>query len=123
MSCHRERRWLWWISLTNIKIYVRELYAYTAYVGTGCTAAAVPNATSSGNAGQEVVRTTLGTLTWVPSDHRLIVSTSNKQLQHRITLQYPPWVPELDMARKYHKGRAPLQIATMLNQSSTHSFQ
>ena len=59
-------------------------------VGSGCAAATIPNAPSSGDAGQEVVRTALGTLAWVPSHRRLIISSANKQLQHRIALQGPP---------------------------------
>ena len=92
-------------------------------VGSGCAAATIPNAPSSGDAGQEVVRTALGTLAWVPSHRRLIISSANKQLQHRIALQGPPLsVPEHDMARKCRKGRVPLHIATRLSQTSVYHF-
>ena len=79
MGCHHTRRCEWWRALAHVRFYVRELYAYTQYSGMSvpCT---VPNSTSSGNPGQDVVRTALGTITWVPSDHRIICSSTNRQL-------------------------------------------
>ena len=30
MTCPRTRRWEWWLSLNNIRVYVREVYAWAA---------------------------------------------------------------------------------------------
>ena len=122
MHCQRTRRWEWWCALAHIKFYVRELYLFTQHntVGPSLT---VPNSTSSGNPGQEVVRTPLGTVTWVPSDHRIICSTSNRMLQRRLTLFFDKWVPEQDMCKRYSKGRIPAQIATLLRQTTQKSKQ
>ena len=65
------RRRAWWGQLSVVGFYVREAYLYTPFAES-------INSQASGNAGQEVVRTKLGTLTWVPSDRRIIVSNTNQ---------------------------------------------
>ena len=108
----RERRWLWWMSLGRIRLFVKELYAFTAHEGK-C------NAGASGNVGQEVIRCAHGTLTWVPNDHRIVVANSSTILQARVAAAYPEWNPSTDMARRYHHNRIPQQITQLLAAQDT----
>ena len=106
MEDTRLRRWLWWDQLSRIGFYVKEAYRFTAYPEA-------VNCESSGNTGQEVVRTKLGTLTWVPSDRRMVVSNTNPELARRLLLVFLPWDLQNDKI-KYRRGKLPLQISSML---------
>ena len=116
----RGRRWAWWAALARIKIFVREFYSFTKYSGTQRPGGlVVPNALASGNPGQLVVRTTIGTATWIPNDRRIIVSPGSSELHRRITMGFPAWNPELYMSKKYHRNRIPQQIAALYTASSS----
>ena len=116
MHCQRTRRWLWWRHLALAKFYVKEHYFFTEF-------SQHVNSTSSGNPGQEVCRTGFGTLTWVPSDKRICIAGGNRLLYGRMAVICQQWNPESDMARRYHRGRVPAQIASFLsNQRTTHSL-
>ena len=120
MEDQRARRWAWWGAMARIKIFVREFYAFTKYSGTQRPGGlVVPNALASGNPGQLVVRTTIGTATWVPNDRRIIVSPGSTELHRRITMGFPAWNPELYMSKKYHRNRIPQQIAALYAASSS----
>ncbi|MFM7989535.1 MAG: hypothetical protein ACKPKO_60495, partial [Candidatus Fonsibacter sp.] len=103
----RVRRWRWWQKLAEAGIYVKELYEASRW-------AHMVNATSTGNPGQEVVRTRHGTLTWVPNDRRVVVAHLNRKMQVMLTAILPPWDPAKDMAKRYHRGRLPVHIANLL---------
>ena len=94
----RARRWHWWRALARIKVYVQQLYVHTPF-------AARSNAVAAGNPGQEVVRLTSAgvkaTITWVPSDRRIVVSHANAAIQSKLTVGFAQWNPGLDMARRY----------------------
>ena len=108
----RLRRWHWWRELAKVQIYVKELYLYTQW-------STRINSSATGNPGQEVVRTPYGTVTWVPSDKRIVAPTLNRRLQVLITTAFPPWDPSTDMQRRYHRGRIPIRIANLLNAQGT----
>ena len=63
MEDHRRRRWSWWKALSHVRIYVKEQYQFTQHVNNARGRPTVPNATSSGNPGQEVARCLHGTIT------------------------------------------------------------
>ena len=60
----RTRRWQWWEALSKVKVYVREYYQFTKW-------AAKINAAAAGTPGQEVARTSKGTVTLIPNDTRI----------------------------------------------------
>ncbi|MFM7983570.1 MAG: hypothetical protein ACKPKO_30015, partial [Candidatus Fonsibacter sp.] len=111
MEDPRYRRWAWWLSLSEACIFMKQVYEWTEH--KSCS-----NAVASGNPGQEVSKTRMGTVTWVPSDTRLIVSTANVELLSRLCTVFEPWIPERDLGKKYHRGKIPQQIREMLHTRS-----
>ena len=113
----RIRRWQWWEALSTVKIYVRKYYQFTKW-------AAKVNAAATGTPGQEVVRASKGTITWIPNDTRINVSNLNRALKTQTTAGFEAWDPHTDMSKHYHRGRTPIQIANVVHrQQGTQSFQ
>ena len=103
----REAKWLWWATLSRIGFFVREMYAHTPY-------AASVNATAGvGTAGQEVVRTSMGTIIWMKRDKRLSSPNGSPALDAKLALVFPPFNPVVDMVG-FHKARLPKQVAMAL---------
>lgn len=106
----RRRRFEWWAKLSQAKLFVLDYYRGTEWENHA-------NCTSTGNTGHEVVRTPLGTATWVPNDKRISITLTNKSLLARLATVFEPWNLQKDLARKYHRGRLPQQIQSLLNQA------
>ena len=95
MQDFRRRRWHWWAQLSAIKIYVKACYAYTKFSRRPARQfPSCPNSLASGNVGQDVVKTPIGTVCWIPSDKRIVVATANHELKKRIAMALSPWSPE-----------------------------
>ena len=116
MQDPRLRRWHWWQRLAQTRIYVRDLYQYTSWSSQA-------NATSSGNSGQEVVRTAHGTCTWMPSDCRIAIANNAKILLDKLSVVFYPWVPDQDLQRHYRHGKIPQQVRSLLLSQGNPLFQ
>ena len=113
----RIRRWEWWAALSQIKVYVREYYMYTNWTGK-------INSAATGTPGQEVVRTSDGTITWIPNDKRIVITELGAQLQAQMRAGFPPWDPTIDMAKHYHRGKIPVNIVNAFQGKALNpSFQ
>ena len=112
----RRRRWQWWLRLALVRIYVRDLYLHTPWAN-------LSNASSSGNSGQEVVRTNYGTCTWIPSDLRISIANNSRVLLERLSLAFYPWTIDQDMQRRYRHGRVPQQVQSLLLAQGAHGPQ
>ena len=123
MSNPRLRRWEWWAACTELAVFKREMYAFTEYEGmTTGRGNKIPNAVAGGQPGQEVLKTHLGALMWVPNDKRIIVAPNCAELERRVRRVFPAWRVESDMPTQYHGRKVPKQIASLLASGSTTTF-
>ena len=108
---------MWWAELAKVKVYVREYYSYTPW--SSCI-----NASATGTPCQEVIRTSRGTITWIPNDTRINIYSLETSLRMQMTTGPEAWNPETGMAKHYHRGRTPVQIANVLHaRRNTQGFQ
>ena len=98
--------------MVEVQIYIKELYTYTPWTDR-------ITSTATSNPGKEVVRTPHGAVTGMPSGKRIIVADLSRRLQVLITTGLPPWDPSEDMLKKYHRGRIPVHIASLLQSRGT----
>ena len=111
----RIRRWEFWVACTEMQVFPRPIYAFTDWANTVTPCGTrVPNSTISGNPGQEVVRTPWGTLTWIPNDRSIAVSSDSPELERRVRCVFAPWDPDTDMPKSYHGNKLPLRIQSVL---------
>ena len=93
--------------MSKVLVYVKEYYLHTEWEHKA-------NAMATGTPGQEVVRTVHGTITWIPNDGRIVITHLRGTLQTQMRVGFPPWDPERDMAKRYHRGKIPVQIASLM---------
>ena len=93
--------------MSKVNVYVKEYYLHTEWE-------TAVNATATGTPGQEVVKTQRETLTWIPNDGRIVISDLKPNLQTQMRAGFTPWDPATDLAKKYHRGRIPQQVANLI---------
>ena len=93
-------------------LYINTLYVHTQF-SNYC------NSDASGNKGQEVAKTRMGTVTWIPSDRRIVIANTVVELTQRIRAVFPPWEVNRDMAARYSRGKIPLQIKEAIREAET----
>ena len=117
MDSVRARKWSWWKHLAKTKFFVDTLYKFTAWER-------FINCSSTGNSGQEVVRTAFGTVTWVPCDRRIAIASTSLDLFHRLCVVSEEWRPHTDQPQKYSTGKMPEPVRSYLeNHTSNQGFQ
>ena len=112
----QKRRWQWWLRLAQAKIWVFDLYQHTQWSSQF-------NTTSTGNSGQEVVRTAFGTCTRMPSDSRIQIANNSKILRDRLAVVFPPWTLNQNVMHKYRHGKVPQQIRSIKLAQENQLFQ
>ena len=93
----RMAKWFWWMALARIGIFVREMYIHTPF------APAVNAAAGIGTSGQEVVRSSIGTIIWMKKDKRISCPNGTPELFQRLAWGFPAFNPVADLAN-FHRG-------------------
>ena len=112
MPSLREGRWAFWRALSQVGIFVKPYYAFTAWVdkSTGRPVNASPGV---GSAGQEVVKSPFGTILWMTTTHRLYSPNGGAELLDRLRCVFPQYNTVHD-ALPFHGGRLPHQFQQQL---------